>query len=47
VAAIAAQLADREAIKHCVLRYCRGLDRLDEAMLREVYWPEAIDDHIT
>jgi hypothetical protein len=47
VAAIAAQLADREAIKHCVLRYCRGLDRLDEAMLREVYWPEATDDHIT
>jgi SnoaL-like domain len=47
VVAIAAQLADREAIRHCVLRYCRGLDRLDEAMLREVYWPDATDDHIT
>src|SRR6202007_2016381 len=46
VAAIAAQLADREAIRHCVLRYCRGLDRLDEAMLRDVYWPDATDDHI-
>ena len=46
VVAIAAQLADREAIRLCVLRYCRGLDRLDETMLREVYWPEATDDHI-
>ena len=46
VTAIAAQLADREAIRHCILRYCRGLDRLDEEVLREVYWPEATDDHL-
>lgn len=46
VVAIAAQLADREAIRHCVLRYCRGLDRLDDTILRGVYWPEATDDHL-
>jgi SnoaL-like protein len=42
----AAQLADREAIRHCILRYCRGLDRLDEDVLRGVYWPDATDDHL-
>lgn len=41
-----AELADREAIRHCLLRYCRGIDRLDRSLLDTVYWPGAIDDHV-
>jgi hypothetical protein len=39
------ELVDREAIRDCLARYCRGVDRFDADMLRSVYWPEAIDDH--
>lgn len=38
-------LLDREAIRDCLYRYCRGIDRLDEAALRSAYWPDAVDDH--
>jgi len=34
-----------EAIREVVLRYCRGLDRLDIDLLRSAYQPGAIDDH--
>lgn len=39
------QLADREAIRECVLRYSRGVDRLDTEQMKSAYWPEATDDH--
>lgn len=39
------QLIDREAIRDCLCRYCRGIDRADEALLRSVYWPDAHDCH--
>ncbi len=38
-------LADREAIRDCLYRYCRGIDRRDEAALRSAYWPDATDRH--
>ena len=38
-------LLDREAIRECVFRYSRGIDRLDEAALRASYWPDATDCH--
>lgn len=38
-------LLDREAIRECVFRYCRGIDRLDEQALRDSYWPDATDSH--
>lgn len=38
-------LLDREAIREAVFRYCRGIDRLDEAALRASYWPDATDSH--
>jgi hypothetical protein len=38
-------LLAREAIRDCLHRYCRGIDRLDEACLRSVYWPDATDRH--
>ena len=40
-----AQLLDREAIRDCIYRYCRGVDRADEAALRSAYWPNATDEH--
>jgi hypothetical protein len=43
---IAGELADREAIRDCLLRYCRAVDRRDERLLTSVYWPEAADDHL-
>lgn len=38
-------LVDREAIRDCLYRYCRGIDRLDEEALRSAYWPDATDRH--
>ena len=39
-------LIDREAIRDCLHRYCRGIDRCDVETLRSVYWPEAVDNHV-
>lgn len=41
------ELADREAIRNCLYRYSRGVDRLDADMLRSAYWPDAIDHHLS
>jgi hypothetical protein len=38
-------LLDKQAIHEVVLRYCRGIDRLDRDMVRDCYWPDAIDEH--
>jgi hypothetical protein len=38
-------LVDREAIRECLHRYCRGIDRADEAALRSAYWEDATDCH--
>jgi hypothetical protein len=40
-----AELLDRHDIWACLLRYTRGVDRLDEDLVRSAYWPGAIDDH--
>jgi len=40
-----AELLDKEAIRDCIYRYCRGVDRADEAALRGAYWPDATDEH--
>jgi hypothetical protein len=39
------ELTAREAIRDCLFRYCRGIDRADEATLRSAYWPDGTDDH--
>lgn len=46
VTKIAAELADREAIRECLYRYARGVDRLDADMVRSAYWPDAVDTHL-
>ena len=38
-------LLDREAIRQCLYRYCRGVDRGDEIALRATYWKDATDRH--
>lgn len=43
-AAIDAML-DRQAISACMLRYTRGVDRLDEALIRSAFWDDAWDSH--
>ena len=45
VGTILAGLADREAIRECLYRYARGVDRLDADMLRSAYWPDCVDEH--
>ena len=37
-------LAERD-IRNVVLRYCRGVDRLDEELVRSCYHPGAHDEH--
>ncbi|MDG3011664.1 nuclear transport factor 2 family protein [Rhodococcus sp. D2-41] len=39
------ELLDRQAIHDVVLRYCRGIDRLDFDLVRSCYHPDAIDHH--
>ncbi len=44
-AQIADEVTDREAIRDCLYRYCRGIDRLDLDLIRSAYWPDATDEH--
>ncbi|MCW2495194.1 nuclear transport factor 2 family protein [Jatrophihabitans sp.] len=40
-----AEYDDRQAIHEVVLRYCRGIDRLDMDLVRSTYHPDGIDHH--
>ena len=39
------ELWAREMIRDCLYRYCRGIDRADEALIRAAYWPGGTDSH--
>ena len=39
-------LTDRAEIHDCMLRYARGIDRKDRALLRSAYHDGAVDDHV-
>jgi SnoaL-like domain len=39
------ELLDKQAIHEVLMRYCRGIDRCDEELLRTVYHPDATDNH--
>jgi hypothetical protein len=39
------ELKDRQDILDCLMRYSRGVDRLDRELLRSAYHPDAVDDH--
>lgn len=38
-------LLDKQEIHECMMRYCRGIDRCDEELIRSAYHPDAYDDH--
>jgi len=40
-----AELLEKQAVHEVILRYCRGIDRLDEALVRGCYHPDATDTH--
>ena len=42
---IVRELKDRQEIYDCLMRYCRGLDRLDRESLESVYHPDGVDIH--
>jgi hypothetical protein len=46
-AALVLEMKDRQEIYDCIMRYCRGIDRLDRDMLLSAYHPDGIDDHGT
>lgn len=39
------ELADREAIRDCLIRYARATDRCDADLLASVFWPDAQTDY--
>ena len=40
-------MADERELNQLLIRYCRGVDRCDEALLRSCYHPDSFDDHGT
>ncbi|MFD4467215.1 nuclear transport factor 2 family protein [Rhodococcus sp. NPDC058505] len=38
-------MCDKQEIREVVLRYCRGIDRLDFDLVRSCYHPDGIDHH--
>lgn len=38
-------LLDKQAIQDVLLRYCRGIDRMDQSLVRACYHPDAQDEH--
>jgi hypothetical protein len=39
------ELLDKQAIREVMVRYCRGLDRMDPELVASVYHCDATDDH--
>lgn len=39
------ELSDREAIRDCMARYCRGVDRFDKELVMSAFHPDALDEH--
>ena len=39
------ELIDRELIRDCLMRYCRGVDRCDVELIHSAYWSDATDLH--
>jgi len=39
------RIADRMQIEDCMVRWCRSVDRLDFEAMRQVFHPDAVDNH--
>jgi len=46
-AQLARLMADERELNALLVRYCRAVDRCDEALLRTCYHPDSFDDHGT
>jgi SnoaL-like domain len=44
-AALLRELSDRQAIHDALMRYCRGVDRIDADLICSAYHPDAVDEH--
>jgi len=45
LASMVQELWDRQAIRDCIMRYARGVDRFDRELVLSAYHPDAVDDH--
>ena len=39
------ELWDREQIRQCLVRYCRGVDRFDRDLILSAFHPDCLDEH--
>ena len=39
------EFLEKQAIREVAMRYCRGVDRCDAALISSAYHPDAFDDH--
>lgn len=43
--AMLGQIVNRQMIWDCLLRYIRGVDRMDQDLVRSAFWPDAHNTH--
>lgn len=43
--AVVSEIVDRQAIHDNIMRYCRGIDRMDRALVADCFHPDAHDEH--
>lgn len=39
------ELYDKQCLHDNLMRYCRGVDRMDRDLILSTYWPDSTDDH--
>jgi len=39
------ELYDKQCLHENLMTYCRGVDRMDHALIQSTYWPDSTDDH--
>jgi hypothetical protein len=39
------ELYEKQCLHENLMRYCRGVDRMDVELIKSTYWPDSIDDH--
>ena len=39
------EVLDKQALHDNLMRYCRGVDRMDLELMKSTYWPDSTDDH--
>lgn len=39
------ELYDKQKLQENLMLYCRGIDRMDDELVKSTYWPDSTDDH--